>query len=216
MSESVCPDCQSDVGTDFGLSKCPSCGLLLFIEVDGSVRKTEAEAQVESFDSAPSVPIESFESVVSTSCESVENDFSKQDESFNWENENLAEAEVFQENDQEEPVDKEDMIEEKGPETFQDIVDYANSEDSAGEDGPYYYNVHISGIHSSDIRERLIETLIDPRLGWSSGDINKKIQNGALSLKKLNPLSAHVVIRSIRDLPVEVSWKQISIIQGEA
>ena len=69
-----------------------------------------------------------------------------------------------------------------------------------------YYHVEIEGIDSPMIREKVLEELDDPRLGWKLADL--QIKMGRLVLENVSSTKAHVVVCSMLSLPVKVMWKQ--------
>jgi len=89
--------------------------------------------------------------------------------------------------------------------TFQEIRDFGNKEASAG---PITYSITIEGLNVAERIEAVIEALSDPKFGWESSALSKKIKSGTMKLVDLNPAAAVMVIKKLRGIHVKVSWTQ--------
>lgn len=91
------------------------------------------------------------------------------------------------------------------PSDLSDISDYANSEQmSSG----ITYSVVIEGIESFNIKNQLRDAMMDSRFGWDYDELLAGIHGGVLTLRKLTPIKASVLIGRIKYLPVRISWRQ--------
>jgi hypothetical protein len=88
---------------------------------------------------------------------------------------------------------------------FQDVANYANSEDVSG---PMTYSLQIRGIELAETFEHLREAVTDSRFGWDANEIMAKIKGGQLILRDLNPTKASILVNRIKYLSLEISWKQ--------
>jgi hypothetical protein len=88
------------------------------------------------------------------------------------------------------------------------VSQFDGAEASTMADGPFYYDVRISGIDTASLKEQVMDALSDKRLGWSPDEIKKKIRMGQLLLEDLNPVRAVLVVTKLQTLDVDVEWDQ--------
>lgn len=75
-------------------------------------------------------------------------------------------------------------------------------------DGPYYYDVTINGLDTAQIKDEVMRALADKRFQWSSEEIKRKLRNGRLVFKDLNPVKAVLLVIKIQHIDVEIQWVQ--------
>ena len=93
------------------------------------------------------------------------------------------------------------------PENFSDVEDYGNSETSTDK-GFLHYDITIKGIDSVKIEQQVLSVLKESRFNWIAKEILSLQKDGALIIKKLNPVKAMCLISELSFLPVTLSWKQ--------
>ena len=96
-----------------------------------------------------------------------------------------------------------------------DISSYANSEVSTAKDGPLVIKVLISGIDSKEIRQSIREAIEDSRFGWDAQKLMSRINKGQLTIAKLSPVKASILINRLKRLPIKVRWEQNAVTQME-
>ncbi len=117
------------------------------------------------------------------------------------------------ESDDSEPVEQ-SVVQESWPEEdakppenmMQEIQDFANSDESALEQGPLLYDLRIQGIDTRELRGEILEYLNDSRLGLDLE--NLKIDQGTLIVKSLNPVVVSVIAQRLKPLPIVLDWRQ--------
>lgn len=75
-------------------------------------------------------------------------------------------------------------------------------------DGPYYYDLTISGLDTGQIKDEVMKALSDKRFQWSNEDIRRRLRNGALVFKNLNPVKAVLVVIKLQHIDVDIEWVQ--------
>lgn len=88
------------------------------------------------------------------------------------------------------------------------VTQFDQSDVSQLPEGAYYYDVHITGLDTADIKREALMMLSDRRFGWNPEDIKRSIKNGELVLKNLNPVKAVIAVMNLQSLDVEISWAQ--------
>lgn len=99
--------------------------------------------------------------------------------------------------------------------SIQDVLSYANSPESQGREGTYFFDVKISGIDSLELRETLKTLLTDKKMGWEPELILKGVRQGELHLKGMNAVRASVLISRMLDTPFLISWQQHSLMEPQ-
>jgi len=87
----------------------------------------------------------------------------------------------------------------------QDISDFGNSEVQIS---ALHYSLEVSGLDSKEDISEFQECISDSRFGWDVTELMKKINNGRITLEKLNPVQAFVLNKRIHFLELELKWKQ--------
>ncbi len=73
------------------------------------------------------------------------------------------------------------------------------------------YEIQIEGIDTSELRQKILDALSDNRFRWEARVLLSQIKNGQLSLPRLNPAKAMVMIRRLQALPVRITWIQFRL-----
>ena len=102
------------------------------------------------------------------------------------------------------------------PETvdLSDIARFGNSNASSTGDGALRYNLFISGIDTSDVREAFREAITDRKLVWDTEQILRSVKNGEVGIQNVPPTKAYILVSRLRNLPVQVRWEQYAVSQG--
>lgn len=96
---------------------------------------------------------------------------------------------------------------------FSDVVEFANSAELTH--SPLAYTLWIEGIDSGEIRSRVEDVLSDSRLNFHLADVMKKLNEGVLELRELNPVKASFIASRLRAEAVQFRWRQ-SMFGGDA
>lgn len=72
------------------------------------------------------------------------------------------------------------------------------------------YRVIVSGIDTAELRRRVRDSLRDSRLGLVGDEILENIDQGMLVITGLNPIKASVIVTSLMEFSLEVSWQKDS------
>lgn len=68
------------------------------------------------------------------------------------------------------------------------------------------YSIFIEGVESQ--RAEVVTALSDKKFGWSKTELEEKISEDRLILKKLNPAQAVMVVKLLQNIPIRISWRQ--------
>lgn len=93
-------------------------------------------------------------------------------------------------------------------ESFEDVVEFGNSDDSTWGEGNLRYKVLISGLDSNDIRRSVREIISEPQFKWDAQTMFAQIDKGELVIQGINPVKASELIKKLRVLSIDVSWEQ--------
>jgi hypothetical protein len=93
-----------------------------------------------------------------------------------------------------------------------DITDYANSQQSALEEGELLYDLTITRIDSKDLREALKYVLLDQKLKINHKEYLRTIRDGRVVIPDLNPVKAKRIVEQLQYLEVGLSWRQKRIV----
>ena len=197
-----CPKCQQEIEADFGMVTCPSCGVVVFVGMDGEIK-------VHGEDESPQEVIEPVQEPI----EVEEDQWSPQDELI----ESQVESELVSDDGEDELIENlsEDLEvdrfadENQAEEDFSDVVDFGNSEVSQASEGVFVYSVTVEGIDTKEIRQDVLDHLQDRRL--CLGDSLENISDGVLHLRDLNPVKASLIVNRLRSVDVKVQWIQYAI-----
>lgn len=214
-----CPKCSTKLDADFGMITCPSCNSVVFVEFDGSAKVADSESGTGATRSrAAEVSAEPEVGLPPP-------DFSAFDDAFAQELVNPGDisqaqepsSELFQIETPEPaqvpldspmvPVSSEVM----SPNDPLGVSAYANSEHSQGKDGPFLFNLSISGLDSKEIRESLREAMNDSRFSFDANHLLGQIRGGKLLIKNVSPVQASILVNRLKRLPLAITWEQHAI-----
>ena len=99
-------------------------------------------------------------------------------------------------------------------EDFSDVEKFGNTPAPTGK-GAFYYDVTINEIDSEDLRNQVEEVLEDEALKLSPKQFLFSAQEGSLVIKKISPVQAHVIVKSLLGLSLKISWEQHLIADAE-
>lgn len=228
-----CPACSTEIDADFGMKTCPNCSAVFMVNFDGTVADpsvAQAEAEIAaSEEEAPVEEADNSEPEYFTAPDSGEGDADAAEEPafeapqgegdyFPVHEETEEDSVIAAGDTSGEPVeyteDFLDSLNEPAPSPVDDKKDplgvtrFDRSEASQALDGPYYYDVTVSGLDTAQLKQAVINTLSDKRLGWTADDIKKMIRLGELRLMNLNPVKAVLTVIKLQSFDIDVSWEQ--------
>lgn len=217
-----CPKCSTELRDDYGMVTCPSCGAIVFVDMEGV-------AHVAGDDGGGGEPSSSTEPLVTTAPGELID---------------IGMPEIFPM----EPMPMEPLVPEPGdavpaPESEASEVDmnaflgyagpestassaavsqndpndplgisaYANSEISSAKDGPLVVTLIISGIDAKDLRDEIRQALQDSRFGWDAAVLMSSIKGGVLRIDRVSPVKATIVVNRLKHLSVRIRWEQNAI-----
>ena len=110
---------------------------------------------------------------------------------------------------EEEPVAEPQGIEE----LRENVVSFGNSEVSSAKSGVLLYCLFVSGLDTKEDRKILREVLEDRKLLLSTEEVFRTLREGTVKIENLNPIKAAVIVSSLYNSGLEVSWRQIGILE---
>ncbi len=236
-----CPLCNAEVTDDFGLTECSSCGAQLIVHVDGRVEHSGASESSDSADQAEAQPALDSEEVVPdfgifadeevveeeappeiNALESTPSDFdSPPPEMIESSDSEFAAPDEAGFLEQEEPPEPPEFGEMAPPAAsvsdspdLSDIAEFGNSANSGSQSGSLRYDLVISGIDTSDVRNAFREALVDKKLMWDTDEILRSIHNGEVRIENVSAVKANVLITRLRMLPFKIRWEQYAVHQS--
>lgn len=84
------------------------------------------------------------------------------------------------------------------------ISEFANTETSQN----LYYDLQVTRIDSVDVKGKIKDILRDTKLKLDLTQVNKQVDQGYLSLKKLHSVKTTFLVRKLSSFPVEITWSQ--------
>lgn len=228
-----CPVCNGRVADDFGLMECENCGAQLIVHVDGRVEYSGNQEASQAMIPIPEpVPHELPENLTPEPEsvpdlppeEPVQDEFSDDEPVMQATPEDLpaelggeiAPEKMFDGNEPELASEATKMYQAGPPGNSPDLSDlaaFANSSESGGREGPLRYNLEVTGIDTSDVREAFREAITDRKFMWDTDQIVRSIRHGEVSIINVSPGKAYMLISRLRNLPVRVKWEQHAITQ---
>ncbi len=223
MAAARCFKCNSPLDGDFGMITCVQCGEINFLDESPSesasaptpTPQTASESE-EGIEMPPDTPggepvVGGWEPPFSTPQDNIPTPLENQPPA------EVAAPEVFSISASEELTKPPSPSGPATPEqAIQEIADFGNQPASSTASGLLHYDVHISRIDTLELRQALLEILKDARFKWNKEDLDRKIHNGVLTLYKLSPIKASVLVKKIRHLDVQVHWSQGNIYETPA
>lgn len=227
----TCPKCSTALPDDYGMVTCPSCAVVLFVDMEGVAHAAGDEPQPVA-EATPFVP--ELPAVV------VEDEggafdlgaFQPPGEALGASSSSAQEeppahdmGQVPMASDQEAPAAELNMeaflgYGGSGADSDSSQIDandplgisaYANSELSSAKDGSLVVTVTISGIDTKDLRTEIRQALQDSRFGWDASAVMSTVRGGMLRLERISPVKATIVINRIKNLAVQIRWEQSAI-----
>jgi hypothetical protein len=209
MPQPKCPECGGFVKDDYGMVNCSTCGVILFVDMEGVAHRDMSSSTPEDFSAGivgdigdnPAGELqtpglaEHIESVVYSNPVDLDSDFS------------------FDPLNSMDSTSEENSIDISPRHDPLGIESYANSELSQAKDGLFVYHVIISGIDTKEIRESLREAIEDSRFGWNAAELMSQINKGELRIDRTSPIKAAILIKRIKHLSVSIRWEQYAITQ---
>lgn len=188
----LCPVCQANIEDDFGLVTCKACGSSVLIDFDG---QANAKGEV----AAPA-----NENLV----EGSPNGQEYQELSFD----NAAAPELVTATVMASSIEVTTVL---SSSDMSDLESFGNSDAIAASaaQGSLKFNLYISGLDTLDVRQAVVDSLNDSKLGWSMDQLVAKIKNGELMFEGLTPIRCAIVVQRLRSVSVEIRWEQYAIQQ---
>jgi len=229
----VCPKCNADIQSEFGVMNCPSCRAMVSINFDGSVdlsedlerekpETTQNYVQEESFtDQQSSFVAEEGSFVGAPVEESVAEVIDTEKIKKNiQENQNDDWQDVKNEQPKEEATTENYFVTEEVARStkldspdMSDVEEYANSELSSSPVGGLLYDLRIEGIDTAAIREEIRLELANKKYHLNVESLLKSMQDGKIIIRGLNAAKATLIVNHLKHLDIEMQWKQNEIIR---
>ena len=116
------------------------------------------------------------------------------------------------------PVSKDSSsVEQSEKENFSEVAEFGSSTDQ-DKQSPFLYDLTLNEINSQIVREKVLSVLEDESLALSSGDsenlMPNRIKDGKITLSKISPVQAYVIVTSLMGLPLNISWEQSHIAES--
>ncbi len=224
-----CPVCNGRVADDFGLMECENCGAQLIVHVDGRVEYSgnQEASQVaapipEPVDQLPENLTPEPEPVEPAAPEELPAELGSEvaaNEMFDDDDAPDDEPEKMFDGNEPDAMNEAPPMYQAGPAQaanspdLSDLAAFANSSESGGREGPLRYNLAVSGIDTSDVREAFREAITDRKFMWDTDQIVRSIRHGEVRIPNVPPGKAYMLINRLRNLPVRVKWEQHAITQ---
>ena len=127
---------------------------------------------------------------------------------------------------EEEPVDEEQgaepEVEEPPPsqkEDFTEVADFGNTQDEDRQ-GPFLYDLILSEINSLPVRKKVLSILEDESLNLPLNEDNvplkDRIKDGKITISKISPVQAYVIVTFLMGSPLSISWSQSHIAESSS
>jgi hypothetical protein len=227
-----CPKCGTKLKDDYGMVTCPTCGVVLFVDMDGVAQAAGEEPDPLAGAPFNSQPMQPEPMNADAGVDSGANEPSPMGlEPVPFEIPGMEIDPVPENPPAPEPADGGGELDmggflgydtaptdsSKGAASQNDPNDplgisaYANSELSSAKNGPLVVTVIISGIDTKDLRSEIRQAIQDSRFGWDAGAVMASIKGGTLVLPRISPVKASIVINRIKNLAVQIRWEQNAI-----
>lgn len=214
MSSSIaCPKCTAENQADFGVVTCSNCHVVFFVNIDGTVTLPDdpVPSTVEpNLDSTEYLPDQSQLS------ESQLN--SPTDNYIDSQQGNVPEFQAIEASpDQQDshidiaPVNafvfQDDIAVQKNDplpkETFQDVVDFAESES-----GAISFDLHIDRIDNREKIDLVLGVLKEPRLKFEIRDLKVQLVEGKVKLTSINAAKLVFILKALGHQGLSLVWEQ--------
>ena len=87
-----------------------------------------------------------------------------------------------------------------------DIKDFGNKDSSSA--GPISYSVTLENVDLALTRKQLQRIFSEPQFGWNAFEIMQQVKGGTLVLEGLSPAQAVMLLKLVKGLNLQVSWRQ--------
>lgn len=192
-----CPVCHSEVEETFGMVQCSNCQSPLFIDFNGNIIVGDSGS------SPPEEPENFSAEAPNHFIESNTPDQILADPLFP--NEEIPLLTPDFESPLETPFSAENEV---APSS----IPPTESTDSFGSmsvsTDSMVYRVIVSGIDTAELRRGVRDSLRDSRLGLVGDEVLENIDQGTLVITGLNPIKASVIVTSLMEFSLEVSWQK--------
>jgi len=197
----TCPRDGTKIDHEYGMTTCPTCGSILFVDFNGEAQIEETPSEAGAAPQPEFVPNPSPEEMADPlGLMDLGSDDSQGFESLPSETQDVEPSMAT-------PTESSDPL---------GLSDYANSEYSQAKDGPFLFRLEISGIDTKELREALREALSDRRFTWSGDEIlHKRLKMGRLVLADLSPVKCSILVSRLKRLPVQIRWEQYAVTLSE-
>ncbi len=199
----TCPQCGQSLDQDFGVVSCSHCHSVLVFDLDGNVEIQDASIIRQEIHDAS----ESEEPVV------VEDPILFEDPIAEISSEQIGEIastdieesivdQSFEALDQ--PIEEPSILAAvEEPFIGEPTVPLVNTSGSV-----ISYHLKIEGIDTKDMRTQVEEALGDAKFPWTAKEIIRQTKDGILEIGPMNPVVASVLVRRLKDLSLNISWRQ--------
>lgn len=198
----TCPQCGQSLDQDFGVVSCPNCHSVLVFDLDGNVEIQDANVMSQEIHDAS----ESEEPVLDQNqignIDSFQ-EISASDQSYSVVQNEETSFELS--NDLDQPIGEveQDVVIPEEPFVGEPTVPLVNTSGSA-----ISYHLKIEGIDTKDMRSQVEEALGDSKFPWTAKEIIRQTKDGILEIGPVNPVVASVLVRRLKDISVNISWRQ--------
>ena len=201
-----CFKCSAPLDGDFGMITCTQCGEINFLDDGPSEAPAESPADSPAqMPAPPNFPPPPPPSMVETASKfiSLPPDGSK--------------VEGWQIQPPPPELGREEVPESVPPppvDAIKEIADFGNQPVDNSSVGALFYDVQISRIDTLELRKAVVAALQDAKFKWQSEELENKIHNGILTIPRLSPIKASILVKKIRHLDVDVSWTQGNVYEA--
>lgn len=230
-----CPKCSTELKEDFGITDCPGCGTVCFIDMNDNVTVKGDDDNEEDDDDINNNEFESDDEPEEDSAifseEEVEDsygdaieenlDLNSQDdheEPEEFEAEDLAESDEVEDFESSANINELNKTPMAAGDFLNDLEVFASSSNVKDFESELYFDMKISGVESEEEKNLLIETVADSRLDLSEESLIEDYveKEGALYLSQIPFVRAVVVYKRILSLGLKVEWLQKEVHELEA
>lgn len=87
-------------------------------------------------------------------------------------------------------------------------IEAYDKSDSSHHPQGLFYDVIVENLDTVDLKLSFFKILEQRRFGLNVEGIKKELKDGEVTLKQLNPVVASVLLSQLRDLDIQISWRQ--------
>lgn len=222
----LCPSCSNPLDDEYGMTTCSKCRSVIFIDMDGQANISEESSPEQNEIGSQNSDTNTFQLNSDEPQEGTSIRIGSEDPTFESHRPIEDSAPVASDLSPVDPYqspldffqnetlerDQSDPVLPLGPaEDPLGIKDFANSSDSAANEGLLRYNVSIQGIDTKEIRDSIREVIADPRLVLPYERLMHEMRQGELKIGGLSPIKASVIVSRCRRFGVKIKWEQYAI-----